>query len=51
MTRISSVRVFGNGEVVLFQNDNFRGRSEVVRGDVRDLRGNWQDNVSSLRVF
>ena len=49
--RISSVRVFGNGEVVLFQNDNFRGRSEVVRGDVRDLRGNWQDNVSSLRVF
>ena len=49
--RISSVRVFGNGEVVLFQNDNFRGRSEVVRGEVRDLRGNWQDNVSSLRVF
>jgi len=49
--RISSVRVFGNGEVVLFQNDNFRGQSEVVRGDVRDLRGNWKDNVSSLRVF
>ena len=49
--RISSVRVFGNGEVVLFQNDNFRGRSQVLRGDVRDLSGNWRDNVSSIRVF
>ena len=49
--RISSVRVFGSGEVVLFQNDNIRGRSQVLRGDVRDLRGNWKDNVSSIRVF
>jgi hypothetical protein len=49
--RISSIRVFGGGEVVIFQNDNFRGRSQVVRGDVRDLRGNWKDDVSSIRVF
>jgi hypothetical protein len=48
--RISSVRVFG-GEVVIFPNSNFRGRSQVIRSDVRDLRGNWGDSVSSLRVF
>lgn len=48
--RISSVRVFG-ADVRLFQNDHFRGRSTEIRSDVRDLRGNWHDNVSSIRVF
>ena len=48
--RISSIRVFG-GEVRLFQNGNFRGRSTEVQSDTPNLRGNWRDNVSSIRVF
>jgi hypothetical protein len=48
--RISSVRVFG-GEVRLFQNRNFRGRSTEIQVDTPNLRGSWQDTVSSIRVF
>lgn len=48
--RISSIRVF-DSEVRIFQNQNFRGRSQEIHSDIRDLRGNWRDNVSSLRVF
>jgi hypothetical protein len=48
--RISSVRVFG-AEVRIFQNQNFRGRSTEIRSDTPDLRGNWRDSVSSIRVF
>ena len=48
--RISSVRVIG-AEVRIFQDRDFRGRSQEIRNSVRDLRGNWRDNVSSIRVF
>jgi peptidase inhibitor family I36 len=48
--RISSVRVFG-ADVRIFQNQNFGGRSTEIRSDTPNLRGNWRDNVSSLRVF
>ena len=48
--RISSVRVFG-ADVRIFQNPNFRGRTQAIRTDVANLRGNWRDNVSSIRVF
>jgi Beta/Gamma crystallin len=48
--RISSIRLFGS-EVRIFQDRNFGGRSSEVRSDVRNLRGNWRDNVSSIRVF
>ena len=48
--RISSVRVFG-ADVRIFQNPNFRGRTQEIRRDVANLRGNWRDSVSSIRVF
>jgi hypothetical protein len=48
--RISSVRVFG-AEVRIFQERDFRGRSAEIRSDMRNLRGNWKDNVSSIRIF
>ena len=48
--RISSVRVFG-AEVRIFQDRNFGGRSTEIRSDVPNLRGNWRDKVSSIRVF
>ena len=48
--RISSVRVFG-AEVRIFQERDFRGRSAEIRSDTPNLRGNWRDNVSSIRIF
>lgn len=48
--RISSIRVFG-GEVRIFQNAKFHGKSTEIRSDVADLRGKWNDKVSSIRVF
>jgi hypothetical protein len=48
--QISSVRVLG-AEVRIFQDRDFGGRSIAIRSDVANLRGNWGDNVSSLRVF
>ncbi len=48
--RISSIRVL-DGAVMIFQDSNFRGRSTQITSDVRDLRGNWRDKVSSIRVF
>jgi hypothetical protein len=48
--RISSIRLFGS-EVRIFQNRNFGGRSTEIRSDVANLRGSWQDDVSSIRVF
>jgi hypothetical protein len=48
--RISSVRVFG-AEVRIFQERNFRGRSTEIRADMPNLRGNWKDAVSSIRIF
>jgi hypothetical protein len=48
--RISSIRLFG-AEVRIFQDRNFRGRSIEIRNDTPTLRGNWKDNVSSIRVF
>ena len=48
--RISSIRLFGSG-VRIFQDRNFEGRSTDIRSDTPNLRGNWRDNVSSIRVF
>src|SRR4051812_5284570 len=48
--RISSVRIFGS-QVRIFEDRNFRGKSREIRSDVRNLRGNWGDTVSSIRVF
>jgi hypothetical protein len=48
--RISSIRVFG-ADVRIFQDQNFKGRSTEIRSDTANLRSNWRDNVSSIRVF
>ena len=49
--RISSIRVFGNAEVTVYQDRNFAGRSQTFTGDVRDLRsGGWNDTITSFRV-
>jgi hypothetical protein len=49
--RISSIRVFGNAEVTIYQDRNFAGRSQTVSADVSDLRpGGWNDTITSFRV-
>lgn len=48
--RISSIRVFGAG-VRIYQDRDFRGRSRNIERDVDNLRGDWRDTVSSIRVY
>jgi peptidase inhibitor family I36 len=48
--RISSVRVFG-ADVRIFQDRDFRGHSREISRDLPNLRGDWKDDVSSIRVF
>jgi len=49
--QISSIRIFGDAEVTIFQDGRFGGRSTRFRGDVRNLRDEgWNDRLSSLRV-
>jgi hypothetical protein len=47
--RISSIRVFGSG-VRIYRDRDFRGRSRQIKRDVRDLRGDWGDEISSIQV-
>jgi len=48
--RISSVRVLG-ADVQIYRDRDFHGRSTQLRRDVGNLRGDWRDTVSSIRVF
>jgi len=49
--RISSLRVFGRAEVVVFKDDGYGGRSARFDGDVRDLKLDiWNDRISSVQV-
>jgi hypothetical protein len=49
--RISSIRIFGRAEVVVFKNARFGGSSARFDTDVRNLRHeDWNDRISSLRV-
>jgi hypothetical protein len=49
--KISSIRIYGDVEVNVFRDANFRGRTTVFRSDVRDLRrSDWNDRISSVQV-
>lgn len=49
--RISSIRIFGDADVIVFQDGRFRGGSARFSTDVRNLqREGWNDSISSLRV-
>lgn len=56
---ISSVRLFGGAQVLLFDDRDFRGANQNVNRDTNDLRQlsvrqkpghTWNDRVSSIRV-
>jgi hypothetical protein len=49
--KISSIKVFGGAEVVLFRDIRFTGRSTRFDTDVRNLKDvGWNDLISSMRV-
>ena len=49
--RISSIRIFGDTDAVVFEHARFGGDAARFSGDVRDLdREGWNDLISSLRV-
>jgi len=49
--QITSIQVFGDAEVTIFQDGRFEGPSTRLRGDVRNLKDEgWNDRLSSLRV-
>jgi Peptidase inhibitor family I36 len=48
--RISSIRVFGSS-VRIYRDRDFHGRSSEIRRDNDNLRGDWRDTISSIRVF
>ena len=49
--RISSIRIFGRAEVIVYRDVRFDGDSTRFDGNVRNLREEgWNDRVSSLRI-
>jgi hypothetical protein len=49
--RISSMRLFGRVEVMVFKDVRFAGRSERFDSDIRNLKDEgWNDLISSIRV-
>ncbi len=57
---ISSIRVYGNAIVTIYDDKNFRGDATQITSEVRDLAqlsaggfgglGNWNDRIGSFRV-
>ena len=49
--QISSIRVFGNAAVTVWQDREFQGRSETFTSDITDLsQDGWNDSITSVRV-
>ena len=49
--RISSIRIYGNADVVVYRDSGFRGASQRIESSVRDLRGSgWNDRITSFQV-
>jgi hypothetical protein len=49
--KISSIRLLGAGDVIVFRDSNMRGRSAEFSRDVADLRRTgWNDQFSSIDV-
>jgi hypothetical protein len=48
--RVSSIRIFGRGDVRVYRDTRFRGESLRIRSSVRDLEGeSFDDTISSIR--
>jgi hypothetical protein len=47
--RISSIRIFGNAQVTVYQDSNFNGSRETITQDTPHL-GDWSDRISSFQT-
>lgn len=53
---ISSIRVFGDTRIAIYEHSHFDGERLIVSDDIADLTrvpaayGNWNDRISSVRV-
>jgi hypothetical protein len=47
--RISSIRIFGQAQVVVYEHRNFGGASKSFRGDASNLQ-DWNDKITAIRV-
>ena len=47
--KISSIRVFGRAQIVVYENENFGGASKTFSRNVSDL-GNFNDRITSIEV-
>jgi hypothetical protein len=49
--QISSIRVFGSAEVIVYRDADFRGKSRRFDSDVKNLdKVGWNDRISSFRI-
>jgi hypothetical protein len=49
--RVSSIRIFGSAEVIVYKDVNFHGSSKRFDYDISDLRSEgWNDRISSFSV-
>jgi peptidase inhibitor family I36/uncharacterized protein DUF4214 len=49
--KITSIKIFGGAEVLVYQDSRFEGRSQRINYDVKDLKkAGWNDLISSFRV-
>ena len=47
--KISSVRVFGRAQVIVYEHETFGGASRTCTGDVSNLR-DWNDRITAIQV-
>ncbi len=48
--QISSIKIPNGLKVIAFQDNDFRGGSQTIKGDQNCLTGDWNDHISSIRV-
>ena len=48
--RISSIRIFGSAQVVVYEDENSGGASKTVTGDVSNLQ-DWNDRITTVSVL
>lgn len=47
--RISSIRIFGRAQVIVYDQESFNSAGRTITGDVSDL-GNWNTRIAAIRV-
>jgi len=47
--KISSIRMFGRAQVIVYEHENFGGASRTLAGDVSNL-GNFNNKITSIEV-